>query len=165
MLGDDDEVPLEQILEDERKKLQGKGTPVTLERFLAWRDRKEREKAAKENGDGKATTVASSDNTSAIKSKGARKALSGRSLFAYRPELFVDDDDAADETTYAHSEDAPDPDVPVNIIEVTGTSLTRTAVNAAAGADIGLSFDDFCWAPINASLFANTPLPQELRVK
>lgn len=160
MLTDTDETPLEQILEEERKKLQGKGTPVTLERFLEWRERKQREKEAKaERGD---ETAASSDSTSAIKSKSARKALSGRQMFIYRPELFVDDEDAADEDTYAHSEDAPDPDVPVNVIEVTGTSLTRTALNEAAGLVLA---DQFCWAPIDASLWTGIPLPPELAVK
>ena len=161
LLTDDDETPLEQLLEEERRKLQGKGTPVTLERFLAWRERKQREKEGKE-GAAAAASAQASESTHSLQNKAARKALSGRQMFAYRPELFVDDDDAADETAYEHSEDAPDPDVPINIIEVTGTSLTRTAVNAAAGA---LPSDEICWEPITPSLWKDIPLPPELRVK
>jgi ssDNA-binding Zn-finger/Zn-ribbon topoisomerase 1 len=80
-----EETPLEEILEMERAKLGGQGTPVTLERFQAWkesRQKKRDEAAAKEK--------ALRDRDIAA---GRAQNLTGKELLQYRPELFQDDED------------------------------------------------------------------------
>jgi zinc finger CCCH domain-containing protein 15 len=174
-LGRADGKPAEQTLEDkleiERRALQGKGTPVTLERFLEWRERKAAERKAaanaaakgKKGGSSGGAASSSAATTPAAKPKGAAaRAMSGRSLFVFKPELFVDDDDAADDDDYEHDSDAEDDDVPVHVIEVTGTSITRTAVNQAALDTVDIC-DRFCWEPLDRSLFVDRPLPAELK--
>lgn len=82
---------LEEELEIERSQLQG-GTPVTLERFLKWKEdkklqrekdtEKKRQEEAKKSG-GKGLNV-----------------LSGRALFTYDPTLFKDDEEALGDEEY-----------------------------------------------------------------
>lgn len=52
---EDDKPTVEQLIEEDRKKLTGGGTPVTLERFLAWKEakRKKREKEEKKSKNSK----------------------------------------------------------------------------------------------------------------
>lgn len=77
---------LEDELEEERAKLDKK-TPVTLETFLAWKARKMAKKA--KAADSKA-------KKDAADRKAGRHQLSGRALFAYKPELFEQDGDGDD---------------------------------------------------------------------
>jgi len=91
--GDEDaEIPLEEQIERERASLPAGGTPVTLESFKLWKEKKE---AARLAG-------VESERIAAAKKSGGRgtDVLSGRDLFTYDPTLFIDDEDAADEEDY-----------------------------------------------------------------
>ena len=87
-LEEEDEIPLEDQLEEERQKLPSGGTPVTRESFYAWLERKNMRKTAKEEEEKKA---------------GLRPSLNFRERFTQDPSAFVDDDSAMDE--YKRDED------------------------------------------------------------
>lgn len=84
-------LPVEDQIEEERAKLKTR-TPVTLERFLQWKEEKNRElKELKE-----------AENAAAFKkmSKAERsrtQGLTGRELFQSNADIFVDDENALDE--------------------------------------------------------------------
>ena len=93
-------ISIEELVEEERAKLVG-GTPVTLESFTAWKEKrrlkaKEAEEAVKK--DLKTKKAAGKELAGA----------SGRQLFDVNPELFVDDDAAADEYVREASDDEDD---------------------------------------------------------
>ncbi|KJE93756.1 hypothetical protein, variant [Capsaspora owczarzaki ATCC 30864] len=104
-----EEISLEELIESERANLAskhgGKLTPVTLESFLAW---KEKQLAAK-----KETQAQEMKKQEETAKAGRGFGLSGRTLFAFRPDLFQDDDEADDETyvretdTYSDEEETP----------------------------------------------------------
>ncbi len=88
---------LEEKIEEERANLPSAGlTPVTLETFLDWKkrkaERKQKELEAKVKEEEK---------------KGAKgkNVMSGKALFKYDPNLFQDDEDAADEKIYEEREE------------------------------------------------------------
>ena len=90
---DEDELTLEEKIEEERAMLQSdKLTPVTLDSFNAWKIRK----AAKKQKDLEDKIAEEAKKTG---SKG-HNILSGRALFKYDPNLFQDDDEAADANIY-----------------------------------------------------------------
>ncbi|PHJ22063.1 zinc finger (c-x8-c-x5-c-x3-h)-2 [Cystoisospora suis] len=94
----EEEDPIEVIVERERAALPPGGTPVTLETFTAWKQRKEEERRAQVE----AQRVAEAK-------KGGNKGLhilSGRDLFQFDPSLFVDDEGAAGEADYEEDEEA-----------------------------------------------------------
>merc|ERR1712100_760107 len=111
-------VDIVETIEEERKLLKTH-TPVTEERFLAWKLKKQEEKAAEDKAKRK-------QRKADIKSGTVN--MSGREMFAANPDMFVDDDMAADSNDVVFEEEEMDPSVPVNIITATGTSITRTAV-------------------------------------
>uniref|UniRef100_A0A7S2ZL12 ZC3H15/TMA46 family C-terminal domain-containing protein n=1 Tax=Rhodosorus marinus TaxID=101924 RepID=A0A7S2ZL12_9RHOD len=85
-------LPVEDQIEEERAKLKTK-TPVTLELFLAWKEKKAAERI-----------TATEKKVAAAKSGGLTKhdlkkggLLTGRELFEYNREVFVDDANADDE--------------------------------------------------------------------
>ena len=88
-------VSVEDEIERERAKLTT-STPVTLEAFLAWKERKrkEREQAERRRRDAALKKSAGSGGGGAAHKVALAYGLSGRDLFQYRPELFVDDADA-----------------------------------------------------------------------
>jgi len=88
---------IELVLERERAnlKLAGGGTPVTKERFMKW-------KADKAAARAKAEAEAATERAKEIKAGRAHR--SGRELFVFNPDLFIDDDDAADNQTYSTRE-------------------------------------------------------------
>lgn len=88
--------PIEDIIEEKRAALPPGGTPVTADTFKAWKERKEKEKAAE--------TEAARQDAIAKQSKG-KSVLSGRDLFIYDASLFVDDEGAVDVTSYERAED------------------------------------------------------------
>jgi hypothetical protein len=114
-------LPLSNLL-SQRRRLVGEGTPVTLERFLKWkadkRVRLDKERAERDKDQ--------------PKEKMNRSMMSGREMFVFNPDLFVDDDEAFDAKEYEHEEEQYDSSVPHNIITATATSITRTAVNVNA---------------------------------
>eukprot|EP00128_Syssomonas_multiformis_P018331 Colp12_sorted_trinity150504_noHs@7385 len=90
-------ITLEELIETERAALATKGTltPVTFESFLAWKEKKRLEKAKEEKA---------KEKKRAADFKAGVGTISGRELFSFRPELFVDDEDATDEK-YIKDED------------------------------------------------------------
>ena len=79
---EEDILPLEDQLEEERQKLPAGGTPVTRESFYAWLERKNMRKTAKEEEERKA---------------GLRPSTNFREIFSQDPNAFVDDDSAMDQ--------------------------------------------------------------------
>jgi len=89
---DPDDRPIEEIIEERRKALPPGGTPVTLQSFQAWKEKREAERLAQ---------VEQNRQVEAKKTGGkALTGLSGRDLFTYDASLFVDDDGAASEGEY-----------------------------------------------------------------
>ncbi|PFH37195.1 putative zinc finger (C-x8-C-x5-C-x3-H)-2 [Besnoitia besnoiti] len=94
----EDEEPIEAIVERERAALPAGGTPVTLETFTAWKQKKEEERRAEVEAQRQAEAK-----------KGGNRGLhvlTGRDLFQYDPSLFVDDEGAAGEADYEEDEAA-----------------------------------------------------------
>lgn len=90
-----DDMTLEERLEADRQQLSG-GTPVTLERFLKWKEDKkiQREKESEKK------------RVDEAKKSGGKglNVLSGRALFTYDPSLFQDDAEALDDKEYEEEE-------------------------------------------------------------
>lgn len=95
---EEEKIPLEDELEEERQRLPSGGTPVTKDSFYAWLERKNMRKAAKEEEEKKA---------------GLRPSTNFREIFTQDPNAFVDDDSAMDqyqrdeENQAAEEEDQP----------------------------------------------------------
>lgn len=89
---------LEEIIETEREKIKN-GTPVTLESFKIWKEKKVKEKAELAEAEAKAQAKEKEAN------KGKMKIMSGKALFEFNPDLFVDDDEAEDKYEREGSED------------------------------------------------------------
>lgn len=94
-----EDMTLEEKLEQDRQQLSG-GTPVTLERFLKWKEDKriQREKESEKK------------RVDEAKKSGGKglNALSGRALFTYDPTLFQDDAEALDDAEYEEEENRDD---------------------------------------------------------
>lgn len=114
---DEDYTPLEEVLEEERNQLETR-TPLTLELFMKWK----KEKAAAKEAEQK-------KHLKEVKAN--RNMRSGKEMFEFNPELFVDDESAVESSGLVREED-PD-EGPVNILEATATSLSRTVVGADYG--------------------------------
>lgn len=84
-------LPVEDQIEEERVKLTSR-TPVTLERFLKWKEEKVKEKLAADEAK-KAALWKKMSKAERTRGQG----LTGRQLFQSNSELFVDDE-AADDT-------------------------------------------------------------------
>lgn len=87
-----DERPIEEIIEEKRRALPPGGTPVTLDTFKAWKERREAERLAQVEADSKEKA----------KKTGAKGlvGMSGKDLFTFDASLFVDDDGAASAEEY-----------------------------------------------------------------
>lgn len=96
-------LPVEDQIEEERSKLTKK-TPVTLDLFLKWKEEKRllREKDAEKK---KKAVIAKGQTKGELKKGGV---LTGRELFEYNKDVFVDDE-AADDGIYERR-DAADSD-------------------------------------------------------
>jgi len=86
-----DERPIEEIIEERRKALPPGGTPVTLESFNAWKERREATRLAE---------VEERSKEASKKTGGKLVGMSGRDLFTFDASLFVDDDGAASADEY-----------------------------------------------------------------
>lgn len=84
-------LPVEDQIEEERAKLTSR-TPVTLELFTAWKDKKKAERAAREAA---ALAAAQKNMSKAERARGG--GLTGKSLFEQHEDIFVDDEGAAAE--------------------------------------------------------------------
>lgn len=102
LLKQDDGITLEQRIDEDRNKLEKEnkqGTPITLEIFLQWKEkrkqRKEKEKQEK----------IKEEQKKQLKGK-QHHMMTGRALFKFDPTLFVDDDEAAaDNNIYQQREE------------------------------------------------------------
>jgi len=98
-----DERPIEEIIEERRAALPPGGTPVTLDTFKAWKEKREAERLAQ----------VESDRQKNVKDKGGKGlvGMSGKDLFTYDASLFVDDDGAVSADEYdERDEDAESED-------------------------------------------------------
>eukprot|EP01118_Nematostelium_gracile_P004802 TRINITY_DN15730_c0_g1_i1.p1 TRINITY_DN15730_c0_g1~~TRINITY_DN15730_c0_g1_i1.p1 ORF type:complete len:373 (-),score=146.54 TRINITY_DN15730_c0_g1_i1:90-1208(-) len=116
---DEEEITLEEQLEQERAKLT-KRTPLTLETFLKWKEEKKSERVAQES-------EASKKREADIKS--GKIMRSGREMFIFNPDLFVDDDDAIDTSELPEQMD----EGPIMKIEVSGTSISTRDIKNENG--------------------------------
>jgi len=116
---EEEKISLEEEIEELRHKITTR-TPVTLDTFLAWKKRKAEEKDKREQ-------EVAEQRKSDIKS--GKSKMNGREMFSFNPDLFVDDDAAADDEDYEIDQD---PDVHELIVDVSGTSISLTAAAAAA---------------------------------
>jgi len=86
------EFNVERDIDEAREALGGaKGTPVTYEKYLEWRDRRKARKA-KEAEERRIADI----KKAGIKITKQKKIMSGKALFVYDPTLFKDADDAAE---------------------------------------------------------------------
>lgn len=114
-----DQEPIEETIERQRQELPAGGTPVTVETFKAWKEKKEAERLLllqQQQRDNKKGLGAS-------RVQGTMP-LSGKDLFSFDPSLFVDMEGAADEGDYEEDEDWQE--------EVRRNQETLEAANAAA---------------------------------
>jgi len=84
VVDEDEEIPIEEQIEIERKKI-ANGTPVTLENFLKWKADKKRKKEQ---------TKKEAEEKRLADIRAGRTAMSGREMFVFNPDMFVDDDEA-----------------------------------------------------------------------
>ena len=101
--GDDDELTIEEKIEEERLLLPSEGlTPVTLVSFLAWKERKAERKQKELEDRMREEAKKASGKGSSI--------LSGRALFKFDPNLFQDDEAAADGDIYEERNESEEED-------------------------------------------------------
>ena len=111
--------PLEVRIEEQRQKMKAEGkvgTPVTAESLAAWKERKAQRRRAE---------IEEKVKAERMKKKGGAglSILSGRELYEYNKELFVDDEEAGDAAAYERAPEDDDDD-------------------AAAGSSAGAGADD-----------------------
>lgn len=87
--GKKEEISLEELIDIERKRLGPNTTKVTLETFMVWKNKKITEK--------KEALIQSTKKKKKDFKQGRLLGFSGREMFAYKPEMVVDDDDAEDD--------------------------------------------------------------------
>lgn len=85
-----DELTIEELIDIERKKLGPNTTKVTLETFTQWKNKKLKEKKDK--------LIESTKKKKRDFKQGKLLGYSGREMFAYKPELAMDDDEEAEDT-------------------------------------------------------------------
>eukprot|EP01100_Stratorugosa_tubuloviscum_P012229 TRINITY_DN570_c1_g1_i1.p1 TRINITY_DN570_c1_g1~~TRINITY_DN570_c1_g1_i1.p1 ORF type:complete len:421 (-),score=226.03 TRINITY_DN570_c1_g1_i1:153-1415(-) len=106
-----------ELLESERKKI-STFTPVTLEKFVEWKEAK-RKKKEEEQAEQLKAKMASKN----------KSGLSGREMFVFNPELFIDDDEAFGKDALEAEQDDFADNVPHNYVTVTDTSISLTRIN------------------------------------
>ncbi|KAL8445033.1 hypothetical protein Emed_005918 [Eimeria media] len=101
---EEEEEPIEEVVERQRQELPPGGTPVTAETFAAWKAKKESERLAALEKQQRELRKAAKGGAAAA-AGAAASALSGKDLFSFDPSLFVDVDGAADECDYEEDAD------------------------------------------------------------
>lgn len=96
--GKKEEISLEELIDIERKRLGPNTTKVTLETFMVWKNKKITEK--------KEALIQSTKKKKKDFKQGRLLGFSGRDMFAYKPEMVVDDDDAEETLDREVEEDA-----------------------------------------------------------
>jgi len=112
---EEDKLTIEEEIEEERAKLMTR-TPITLESFLKWKQDKKKEREEK-------LVAVRAQRESDIKS--GKVMRSGREMFIFNPDLFVDDDNVVD---VDELEPEKDEGLVINI-EVSGTSISTRITN------------------------------------
>lgn len=97
-------LPVEDQIEEERVKLKSR-TPVTLERFLKWKEEKDKERAARLEAE-RAAALKKLSRSERNRGQG----LSGRELFQANAEIFVDDEGADESALKVRSDFIGDSD-------------------------------------------------------
>jgi len=144
---EDDEqepTPLEEIIEQERKKLMTH-TPVTLENFLKWKEEKKKKKE-------EARKVAEEKRLADIKA--GKTAMSGREMFVFNPDVFVDDDEAVDDDAY-QQEDNFEPIETDDQDNENGYEEDEDGTTTTTTTTTGDEQVDNLAVQVNESLFAN----------
>ncbi|KAL8438008.1 hypothetical protein Efla_003548 [Eimeria flavescens] len=100
---EEEEEPIEEIVERQRQELPPGGTMVTPETFAAWKAKKEAERLSALEKQRELKKAAKGGAAGAAGAAGA--SLSGKDLFSFDPSLFVDVDGAADECDYEEDAD------------------------------------------------------------
>lgn len=121
---DEIEIPLEELLDEERKHVVGK-TPVTLETFLEWKKRKKQKREA---------DLMEVERKKSEDIKSGKKIMSGRDLFTYNPDLFVDDEEGGALDMDEYAEQTDDNEVE---LEITATSIVRHVKEKTANGEDG----------------------------
>lgn len=155
-----DERPIEEIIEEKRAALPPGGTPVTLDTFKAWKEKREADRLAE-------VEAQSKENQ---KKSGTKNlvGMSGRDLFTFDASLFVDDDGAASADEYDERSEVEDEEEEGNEGVDPDSSDAEDAVpegdapaKSSAGAAASSSGQD--GLAINESLFLEgEDLPEDL---
>lgn len=119
-------ITIEELVENEREQLTGSGktlTKVTLDSFLAWKERKLWEKQDK-------ASLEKAKKEEAFRA-GRTHGISGRELFEFNPELAEDDDQEATEENFAELRESDEEVEGSEGIDVTGTETVSTLVTPA----------------------------------
>mmetsp|Transcript_27468 Transcript_27468/g.38822 ORF Transcript_27468/g.38822 Transcript_27468/m.38822 type:complete len:305 (-) Transcript_27468:88-1002(-) len=126
---------IEEQIEEKRAELDKSNlTPVTLESFMAWKEKQKKIKA-------EAVEAKRLEDNDKKLGKGGVRGLSGRALFEFDPSLFVDDDAAAQDADYSESDKDDEELTPVKE-ESKDTSAVAATDVAAAVSDPSLFLDD-----------------------
>eukprot|EP01115_Flamella_aegyptia_P002867 TRINITY_DN1425_c0_g1_i1.p2 TRINITY_DN1425_c0_g1~~TRINITY_DN1425_c0_g1_i1.p2 ORF type:complete len:208 (+),score=67.24 TRINITY_DN1425_c0_g1_i1:672-1295(+) len=136
--------PIEEIIEEARSKLTVR-TPLTLELFLKWKEdkKKRREEEQKANREKRDQEV-----------KTGKIMRSGREMFDFNPDLFVDEEDVLD-TEELEPENVDEG--PVRYIDVTGTSINLTITNLKEEEDVNNQNS----VAVNPDLYNEDEIPDE----
>jgi len=115
---EEEQDPIEDRLEVERAKIVTR-TPITLESFLKWRENKKKENEVKAKDERE-----KKENEQKSHGKSMR---SGREVFIFNPNLFIDDDDG--DVIDISELPQEELDGPIINIDVTGTSIRTRITN------------------------------------
>ena len=143
---DSEKQPIEEIIEEARSLLT-KRTPLTKELFLKWKEDKKK-KRDDENSEKK------DKRDSDIKS--GKTMRSGKEMFEFNPDLFVDEEDVLDAQELAPEEED---EGPVRYIEATSTSISLTITNNDENENEEEEEDGK--VKVNADLFTEDDIPDE----
>ncbi|CAH1788486.1 unnamed protein product [Owenia fusiformis] len=114
-------ITIEELIERERAALGDNLTRVTLETFLAWKDRKRKEKIAK----------AEKEKNKKKKdfAQGKMFGISGRQMFEFNPDMIADEDDEDGEVmTYTREESDDEGEDKVAVVEIDLDAISKAAV-------------------------------------
>jgi len=135
---EEEPTPLEEIIEEERKKLT-KHTPVTKENFLIWKEEKRKKKE-------EARKIAEDKRMADIKA--GKTVMSGREMFVFNPDVFVDDDAALEIDDEDLGENGP-------------TDEIETSTDYFGNNQEGESEGDALTVEVNRSLFVDDDIPDD----
>ncbi|XP_072180806.1 zinc finger CCCH domain-containing protein 15-like [Diadema setosum] len=113
----EEQISLEELIEEERSKLGGTLTRITLETFMQWKKRKIAEKRKKLEED-------QAKKRNELK-QGKSLGVTGRELFQFKPEMAGEDEDEGDVITYKREVEEDDS---VNVQDVSIEAFAAAAM-------------------------------------